>query len=329
MVLTDSTAKLNSGCAVKQGGADGWYQLAFEAMGTDCVMDYEAVSYARADEFGKCIYAWIGEFEDKYSRFRPGSIISRINAAAGREWTPIDAELESIFLLCDNFHWQTSGVFDPTALPLFLLWDYHDGNERLPSEDEVRHALSLKGWNEVRREDGAVLLPREDMAVGIGGIGKEYAVDRVFEMAREQGICNAMVNFGFDLRVMGSPPEGGPWRIGLENPLDPGTCWGGVGVHDRAVATSGNYQRAMVINGKRYGHIIDPRTGYPVENGCQSVSVVAPTCTEAGVLATSAFVLGPEEGMDLLERVYQPEGCIVMKSRRIESRRFHRYVIAD
>jgi thiamine biosynthesis lipoprotein len=146
-------------------------------------------------------------------------------------------------------------------------------------------------------------------------------------MALGRGIRNVVVNFGHDLRVHGEPPEGGPWRIGLEDPNDPGRCWGGVAVRDRAVTTSGDYLRHFTAGGVRYGHILDPRTGHPVNNGCRAVSVIAPTCTEAGILSTTAFILGAREGLEFLDGYYQAEGCIWHQDQRIETRRFDEYLI--
>ena len=165
------------------------------------------------------------------------------------------------------------------------------------------------------------------MAIDLGGIGKEYAVDRVFEQLVEAGVQDLMVNFGNDVRVGGRPPVGSVWRVGLEHPSDPGTCWGGVGVRNRAVATSGDYLRFFEHAGKRYGHIIDHRSGAPVDHGEGAISVVAPTCTQAGVFATSCFILGPHEGLSFLERQPQIEGVFHSNGKREETSRFFFHAI--
>jgi len=183
------------------------------------------------------------------------------------------------------------------------------------------------GWQKVLRDGDRFFLPHKGMGVDIGGIGKEYAVDRVTEMAAECGINDIMVDFGHDIRVHGEPPEGGPWRIGLEDPTDPTTCWGGVMATDRAAASSGDYHRGLWADGKRYGHILDSRTGYPVSNGCRSVSVIARTCTETGILSTAAFILGPEEGLSFLNTCYQAERCIWTDRSQLQTAGFSYYVI--
>ncbi len=299
----------------------------FEALGTQCRIQWEPPSHSEADAFERQVTEWVQDFEQSFSRFVPGSLIRRINDAAGSDWVDLTPEAESLFGLCDWFFWATKGVFDPAVLPLVKLWDYHEPHRGTPSDSEIATALSLCGWQHVDREKGRIRLPRAGMGIDVGGIGKEYAVDRVFEMGRKRGIRNIMVDFGHDLRVYGEPPEGGPWRVGLEDPLDPGHCWGGVSVRDRAVATSGDYLRYFTDNGERYGHILDPRTGRPVNNGTTSVSVVGATCTEAGILSTSAFILGSESGLDLLNTTYTAEGCISEKGRQYYSMRFHEYII--
>jgi thiamine biosynthesis lipoprotein len=297
-------------------------------MGTDCKIVYRATSWASAERFRVMALRWLAHFEETYSRFRPGSLISRINAAAGVEKVSVDAETESLFALCDWFHWTTHGVFDPTSLPLSRLWDYNAPPTEMPSADEVEQARALVSWKRVIRDSGSIFLPTPGMALDLGGIGKEYAVDQVMQMALAQGFQDVLVDFGHDLRVHGKPPEGGAWRIGLEKADDPGQCWGGVAVSDRAVCTSGDYVRRVIIHGRTFGHVVDPRTGYPVSHGVRSVSVIAPTCTEAGMLSTASFIMGPDDGLAFLDAYYQAEGCLNLQDgTRLTTRRFMNYVI--
>jgi FAD:protein FMN transferase len=311
-----------------QEGPGGFYRLEFQAMGTVCKIDFGHPARARAGDFRTRVLAWLDGFEGKFSRFRPDSLVSQINRAAGREWVEIDEEAASLFALCDWFHWITRGIFDPTGLPLLQLWDYHVPRPALPSGEQIHQALALLGWKKFQRNGNRVFLPEPGMGLDLGGIGKEYAVDRVIELAAAQGIADCIVDFGHDLRVRGEPPEKGPWRIGLEDPADPARCWGGVAVRDRAVTSSGDYFRHFEIGGRRYGHILDPRTGQPVANGCRSATVVAPTCTEAGILSTTAFILGPRDGLEFLEHQYQAAGCLWDENRCLQTRRFHEYLIA-
>jgi thiamine biosynthesis lipoprotein len=309
-------------------GPGGYYRLDFQALGTVCKIDFELPSRARAGEFKQHVLTWLNGFEQKFSRFLPDSLVSQLNRAAGKEWIPIDAEAASLFALCDWFHWTTGGIFDPTSLPLLQLWDYRAPHPALPAEEEIQRARARIGWKKFQRDGSRAFLPEPDMGLDVGGIGKEYAVDRVIEIAAGHGILNCLVDFGHDLRVRGEPPEKGPWRIGLEDPHDPYNCWGGVAVRDRAVTSSGDYFRHFEAGGQRFGHILDPRTGYPVNNGCRAVAVIAPTCTEAGIFSTTAFILGPRAGLDFLDAQYQAEGCLWAETNRMQTRRFDDYLIS-
>jgi thiamine biosynthesis lipoprotein len=166
------------------------------------------------------------------------------------------------------------------------------------------------------------------MGIDLGGIGKEFAVDQLVSMAREHGISDVMIDIGQDIRVTGHSPGKDAWYIGLEEPDRPGECWTAVRLTDQAVATSGDYFRSFTIDDRRYGHILDPRTGLPVRNSCQAVSVIAPNCVMAGILSTAAFILGAEEGLKLIREQRSAEACITTEYARHQSRRFSSYVPA-
>lgn len=301
------------------------HKLSFRAMSTECRVHVHGVAPAIAQPFLRDVVAWVAEFEARYSRFIPDSLIGRINSAAGEHWTDIDAETERLFALCHELAFFTRGAFDPTALPLIKLWNWKAQPPVVPDDTAIREARDLVGWSKVQRRPGGIFLPRAGMCLDLGGIGKEYAVDRVIGMALERGIPNVLVDFGHDVRVHGHAPARTFWRIGLEDANQPGQCWTGVAVTDHAVATSGDYIRNFQANGRRFGHIIDPRTGYPVNNGCHAASVIAPSCTIAGILSTTALILGGEEGFRLIESHPGAAGAITTDTNRVYTRRFHEY----
>lgn len=304
---------------------DGFYKLSFNAMSTVCRVHFRAAKPALAQEFQSEVLKWISWFEARYSRFIPQSLIGRINAAAGVQWVETDPETDALFNLCQEMIFFTRGVFDPTSLPLIQLWNWKASPPAIPTASQIQETMHLVGWRKVQRRPGAIFLPLKGMSIDLGGIGKEYAVDRVVTLALQRGIDNVLVDFGQDVRVHGEPPERGAWHIGLDDPKNPGHCWTGVAVTNHAVATSGDYLRHFSHQGRRYGHILDPRDGYPVNNGCLSVSVIAPHCTVAGILSTAAFILGPREGLDLMRICPGVEGAIITESNRLLTNRFNAY----
>jgi thiamine biosynthesis lipoprotein len=311
--------------SARSGVTGDFHTLTFQAMNTVCRVNFRAPSAERARTFQGEVVRGVAEFEARYSRFLPDSLVGRINAAAGKQWVEVDPETESILQLCQEMIFFTRGVFDPTSLPLIRLWNWKAKPPVVPDEAAIRSAQAQVGWGKVQRRKGAIFLAEEGMCLDLGGIGKEYAVDCVLTMALQRGLENVLVDLGQDVRVHGQPPEKGAWHIGLEDPKNPGQCWTGVAANNHAVATSGDYLRCYAHQGRRYGHIIDPRTGYPVNNGLLSVSVIAPHCTLAGILSTAAFVLGHKEAMQLMSLCPGVEGVITTQDARYETRGFHAY----
>ena len=301
-------------------------RVRFHALGTQCEIQYATPDRAAGQAFVREAVSWVHGFEAKYSRFRPDSLIGRINAAAGRDWVAIDAEAERMFALADQIHVLTRGIIDPSMLPLLRLWNYRAANPRVPSAEEITEATGKTGWRRVRREPGRIYLPEAGMGLDLGGFGKEYAVDRMIDIARGHGVSNVLVDFGHDVRVLGAPPGAPCWAVGMEDPRAPGALRARIAVTDAGVATSGDYLRFFEADGRRFGHIIDPRHGYPVANGCRSVTAVANTCLEAGLLTTTAFVLGPEDGLKLIDDYFGAEGCMLTEEDERQTRGFCRYV---
>lgn len=305
--------------------AGDFHKLSFQAMNTICRVHFRTAQAKLAREVQMEVLEWVAWFEARYSRFIPESLVGQINAAAGKHWVEVDPETDALFNLCQEMIFFTRGVFDPTSLPLIRLWNWKANPPVVPTEAAVRAAQELVGWRRIQRRPGAIFLPKEGMCLDLGGIGKEYAVDRALTLVLQRGINSVLVDFGADVRVHGEPPERGAWHIGLEDPKNPGQVWTGVAVTNHAVATSGDYLRHFIHGGRRYGHIIDPRTGAPVHNGILSVSVIAPHCTVAGILSTSVFVLGAKEGTDLISLCPGAEGCITTETTRVQTKGFYAY----
>jgi thiamine biosynthesis lipoprotein len=304
------------------------HRITCRAMSTPVNIAFVTSSTAMAQDLGRAAIDWIARFEARYSRFLPESIVGQINARHGGDWLELDEDADRLLSLCAEMHCLTRGVFDPAALPLLRIWDWKADPPRIPSESEIRAALQTSGWDKVERRPRGIRLPIAGMGIDLGGIGKEFAVDQIVSLARSFGIADVMIDIGQDIRVTGHPPGKDAWYIGLEEPDRPGQCWTGVRLTDQAVATSGDYFRSFTRDGRRYGHILDPRTGLPVSNGCQAVSVIAPNCVMAGILSTAAFILGAEEGLKLIREQGGAEACITTEHARHQTRRFSSYVPA-
>jgi thiamine biosynthesis lipoprotein len=264
------------------------HRSAFRAMGGD-----NELLLAGGDALDATARAAIDDvlrIERKYSRYRDDSVTAAINRAAGGAAVAIDAETAALLGYAETCFAQSGGRFDLTAGVLRTVWDFNRVPPQRPDAAALRDALSRIGWDSVEWDAMQVRLPRAHMQLDFGGIGKEYAADRVAAIAIDRGVRHGCVNLGGDVRVWGGRPDGSAWRIGIRHPRAPGAAMAGVDLSDGAVATSGDYERFVDIDGRRYCHIIDARTGEPV-SAWRSVSVVAPLAVVAGSHATIAMLL--------------------------------------
>ena len=244
------------------------------------------------------------EAVDREMARREGTPLWELNRAGGG---PVGPATRGVLEAALAWARRTRGAFDPTVGRLLDLWDIPSGPHPPPSPDEVGGALDRVGWDRVRLGPAGVDLGGTE--VDLGGIAKGYAIDRAAEALRARGARDFIVNAGGDLYVAGSRGDR-PWRIGIQHPRGPQEFLRVVAPVEGALVTSGDYERFYEWDGERIHHILDPRTGYPAR-GCRSVTVWAPTAVDADALATAAFVLGPEDGLALLEGQPGVEGLLV------------------
>ena len=266
------------------------YRFTFRAMGGEHELQLWAGAAADARRAADAAIADVARIEAKYSRYRDDSLTTRINRAAGGAPVPIDEETAALLRYADRCHAMSDGKFDLTSGVLRRLWDFRAAAPRLPEASALAAARALIGWRDVEWDDRAIRLPRAGMEIDFGGLGKEYAADRAATICRERGIASGLVNLGGDVRAIGAQLDGAPWRVGIRDPRAPERAIAGVDVVDAAVATSGDYERFVVIDGVRYCHLLDPATAMPVAYW-RAVSVVAPLAIVAGSLATIAMLL--------------------------------------
>lgn len=236
--------------------------------------------------------AEVHRIELKYSRYRADSLLSRVNASAGQgRWHAVDQETCDLLNFCAQAHAASDGLFDISTGVLRRAWNFSQPQPQLPSPGDLQRLLPLVGWDLVAWQPPHLRLPLPGMELDFGGFGKEYAADRAASVLHAAGVRAALVNLGGDIRVLGPRPDGRPWVLGVAHPRREGQMLGGVDVHSGALATSGDYERYFECDGRRYCHILHPGTGQPAQHW-QSISVLAPACLAAGVLATVAMLSG-------------------------------------
>jgi len=266
------------------------HRFRFKAMGCPCALQIHADSASAARAWAASARGEIERLEQKYSRYRGDSLLSRINASAGDpDGVAVDRETASLLDYAATCHEQSGGLFDITSGILRRAWDFRSG--RLPELARIAELLPRVGWEKVRWSGGRVALPLAGMELDLGGYVKEYAADRVAALLRGEGCRAGIVDLGGDLAIVGAHPDGQPWIVGIRDARHPERPALSVPVSEGGVATSGDYERCMVVDGVRYGHILDPRTGWPV-SGLASVTVFAPRCLVAGSASTIALLQG-------------------------------------
>ena len=268
-------------------------------MGCPCELRFDADSEAAFSRAAEPCLREILRFESKYSRYRPDSVTSAINRAAGTSAVRIDGETASILKYAAVCHEQSEGLFDITSGAFRRVW--HPQRKTLPSRQELETCAANVGWDKVQLSKQDVFLPQPGMELDFGGVVKEYAADAAAVVAGKAGIRHGLVNLGGDIRIVGAQADGRPWPIGIVHPLRPDSAIATLSLTDGAVTTSGGYERFVEIDGRRYSHLLDPRSGWPVD-GLLSVSVVASQAIVAGSVATVALLHPRAEGLEWLER---------------------------
>jgi len=273
--------------------------------------DEEAAKKAALQTFQK-----IKRIEHLMSPWIESSDISRINRSSTIEWVKVSPETFEVIKKAQEVSELSAGAFDITMGPLIQLWRVARERKTPPSSEEVRKNLDLVNYKNVLiNPEKGVFFNKKGMAIDLGGIAKGYAVDKAFELLKSLGFKNLIVNAGGDLRV-GGTKLGQPWSVGIQDPRASQKIMARVSLSDAAMATSGDYEKFFIYQGKRYHHIFSRRDGLPPED-CQSVTIICKDGMTADALATAVFVLGPEKGYDLCQKLEGIDCLIVDKDRKI------------
>ena len=286
---------------------DGRYIMGTVFQATLCPA--ELTSQGKLSAVWHEVFATAQRFDALFTTYAPHSPLSHLNAQAGQGLQAVPAEVSDILQLSQRYADLTNGAFDITVRPLLSLWRQAETTQIPPTTAKIRRTLRSVGSQKIQfAAPHRVGLPAPGMALDLGGIGKGYALDRIAGQLHEQRLTNALLNFGqSSLWALGRPPDGEGWRLLLRQPN--GEVVGLATFSDQAVSISGSLGRSMQVEGRRYGHIIDPRTGRPVQRDLLAC-VVASSAAQAEALSTALLILGEQEGLDLIEQLDGVEGFL-------------------
>ncbi|OPD18746.1 thiamine biosynthesis protein ApbE [Clostridium botulinum] len=262
----------------------------------------------------------ISHIENKMSLNISTSEVNKINKNAGIAPVKVSKNTFDVVKASLIYSEKSKGSFDITVEPLVSLWGIGTDKARIPSKDEISNALKLINYKDViiNEKESTVMLKRKGQAIDLGAIAKGYTADELKKVLLNYNVSSAFLSLGGNVYVLGNKPDKTPWKIGVQNPLEPrGDYLGIVSVSDKSVVTSGNYERFFERNGKRYHHIFDTKTGYPAEKGLISVSIISDKSIDGDALSTSVYTLGLDEGKKLIESLKDVEAVFVTKDKKV------------
>jgi FAD:protein FMN transferase len=290
------------------------FSQARPAMGTTFTIFVYAENQEQASEYFEIAFDEIERVEEALSDYRPTSELSRINRLAANETVTTDPEVFKFLQTSMDFSRRSDGAFDITVGPLMRAWGFFRGKGHYPTPEELSSARKSTGWEHVHLDPQkrTVHFDLQGMSLDPGGIGKGYVVERVASLFREAGVKTALIDAGSStIYAMGAPPGKNGWTIQVPRPGDRAHSISTVVLRDTSLSTSGNYEKFFTLNGKTYCHIMDPRTGEPVQGTLQT-TVITPNATDSDALSLVMFVMGPEKSEKLLDAIPGSSGMWVL-----------------
>jgi thiamine biosynthesis lipoprotein len=286
-----------------KSGRLAYFEHSFNAMGSPCEIKLYSKTRARAQHMASRVVAEVVRLEARYSRYRADSFLSEINrvAAAGGH-LKVDEETAVLLNYVETCHRESGGLFDITSGRLREAWSFKQRG--LPDPALIESLLGRVGWQRLRWDPPVLSFPEPGLELDFGGAVKEYAVDRVASLCWDAEIRHGLINLGGDIKIIGPHPDGSAWAIGIQHPRRPGEFIHTLWLRHGAMASSGDYERCLLVDGRRYGHVLNPLTGWPVSY-LASVSVVADFCVVAGSASTIAM-LRENKGPRWLEQLGAP-----------------------
>lgn len=301
------------------------YKRTLKLMGSRFDITVVANDSIQANKYIDTAVTEISRIENLISSWDDNSQTSEINRNAGIKPVKVDKELFDLIEIAIGISKLTDGAFDISYASMDKIWKFDGSMTKMPSKEEIIASVEKVGYQNIvlDKQNSTVFLKLEGMKIGFGAIGKGYAADKAKTLLISKGVSSGIINASGDMNTWGKQPNGNEWKVAITNPMDKNKVFALLPITNGAVVTSGNYEKYVNFNGKRYTHIIDPRTGYP-STGIISVTVFAPKAELADALATSVFVMGKEAGLDRINQLPKIE-CIIIddkgnitKSKNIE-----------
>ena len=299
-------------CSVGQLLAQEPFKRTMKLMGSRFDITVVAKDPIEGEEYINLAINEITRIEKLISSWDPNSQTSEINKNAGVKPVKVDAELFNLIQRGIGISTLTDGAFDISYASMDNIWKFDGSMTKMPEEATIKASVSKVGYQNIllNKEDHTVFLKLKGMKIGFGAIGKGYAADKAKELLISKGVVAGIINASGDMNTWGKQPNGDSWQVAITNPMDKNKVFALLPLDNRAVVTSGNYEKYVTFNNTRYTHIIDPRSGYPA-TGIVSVTVFAPKAELADALATSVFVMGKEVGLNRIEQLPKVE-CIII-----------------
>jgi thiamine biosynthesis lipoprotein len=298
------------------------YKRPFTSMGCPCHLQFYAVDDEMAGNVFQVVFAEVDCLDRYYTNYTASSFTTAINRSAGdKKGIVVDPETATLVDYAQQCTLMSQGLFDITAGTLRRAWVFDRKNPTLPSQESIEKLLPLVGWEKVKWKNPRFTLPKKGMMIDFGGVVKEYAADAAEKVCRSMGIFHGVIDMGGDIKIIGPHVDGSPWCIGVNHPRKAGEQIATIRLRAGAVATSGDYERSIIIDAQTYSHILNPKTGWPVE-GISRVTVVTDHCLIAGSLTTISFLKGPDKGLKWLENFNIPFFCTDKEGIPIGSRIF-------
>ena len=305
---------LLTACGYKESSAS---EIEGFAMGTVIL---QRIYHGEAKSISKKVMDRLGEIEPVMTINREGGEMNSLNQAAGSDYVKLSGETLYVLNKAKTYSELSKGSFDVTVGPLVKAWGIYTDNQRVPEKEEINNLLNLVNYKKISINTGEskAKLEFKGQIADLGGIAKGYAGDEAIKIYRDNGVKSAFISLGGNVVALGGKPDGSPWKIGVRDPRGPeGSYLGIISVKDKAVVSSGDYERYFERDNKRYHHILDPKTGYPANSGLIGTTIISELSIDADALSTSVFVLGLEEGLKLIESLDGVEAILITEDKKV------------